>query len=169
METPTVWIADSAMQSAMAGAEHNHPYETGGVLMGWHSTVRAEYVVTELVGPGPNATHRLTSFTPDAAWQERRIAELYARRGRRLSYLGDWHTHPCGPARPSRTDIRTLRRIARTAAARIASPLMVVFSGDEVDWSPQAWRLSHGLWRGMLSTVEEMPLRTWTPEPNEVV
>ena len=48
METPTVWIADSAMRSARAGAEHERPYETGGVLVGWHSPERAEYVVTEL-------------------------------------------------------------------------------------------------------------------------
>jgi integrative and conjugative element protein (TIGR02256 family) len=86
-------------------------------------------VISSVIGPGPRASHRATSFTPDAAWQEEQLAEVYEQAGRRLHYLGDWHTHPRGTVRLSGTDRATLRRIADHPDARAPHPVMALLAG----------------------------------------
>lgn len=108
------------------------PDETGGVMLGW--TVHDATHVRHVVGPGPNARHGPTGFHPDSTWQEQVIADLYQDSGRRLSYLGDWHTHPRGVARPSRLDRATLRTIARHPPARCPQPLMLILGGEPDEW-----------------------------------
>jgi integrative and conjugative element protein (TIGR02256 family) len=86
-------------------------------------------VISQVIGPGPGASHRARAFTPDAAWQEEQLAQAYELAGRRLQYLGDWHTHPRGTVRLSGVDRATLRRIADHAEARSNHPVMAVFAG----------------------------------------
>lgn len=102
------------------------PRETGGVLMGFVGADRT--IVTSVVGPGQRAIHRRRSFTPDAEWQQERVAELYERSGRRDTYLGDWHTHPGGSTRASFTDWLAAWTIARSRDARCPNPVMVVLA-----------------------------------------
>lgn len=40
------------------------PWETGGMLMGYVAD-NGDYVVTQLIGPGPNAKHSRYRFLPD--------------------------------------------------------------------------------------------------------
>ena len=102
------------------------PDETGGVLLGWVSV--DDRIVTHVVGPGPAAHHDPDRFEPDYPWQENQIARLYESSGRKLAYLGDWHTHPGGSAAPSATDTRTLRKIADYPEARCPDPLMIILT-----------------------------------------
>ena len=111
------------------------PKETGGVLLGYWRAGSGEPVATHVVGPGPNAVHREHGLIPDYDYQEDEIATLYRASGRRLSYLGDWHTHPGGDSRMSRRDRACLRRIARFARARAPNPLMLILAGGD-PWTP---------------------------------
>lgn len=128
MKPGVIWWPEHAMQEALEEADIAHPQETGGILLGWR-TSRTEVVVTHLVGPGPLAERTATSFKPDADWQQDRIDEVYEASGRTVAYLGDWHTHPKGTPVLSRTDLRTLRRIARHGDARMPQPVMAVLAG----------------------------------------
>lgn len=115
------------------------PLETGGVLVGYVGSRAIE--VTGIVGPGPNARHAPTRFSPDAVWQAERIAELYAESGRRLSYLGDWHSHPKGTPAASQRDRATLRHIAAYPDARCPDPLMLILGGTPTCWDTRLYRL----------------------------
>jgi integrative and conjugative element protein (TIGR02256 family) len=131
-------------------AARHGPLETGGVLLGWRNG--DDVVVSRVVGPGPGAQHESSTFHPDSEWQAARIADLYEQAGRRMEYLGDWHTHPGGRPRPSRRDERTLRHIARTAEARCPDPVMVILgsaaAGDASVWKAGAFVLQDGSrWR----------------------
>lgn len=128
----------------MNEAGRKAPLETGGVLLGWSDPTDHEFVVCEMVGPGPRARHRHTRFVPDARWQRERIAELYASSGRTLRYLGDWHSHPGGGEQPSRRDERTARRIARARAARALRPLMLILADSGTTWRPATYQLARG-------------------------
>ena len=123
-----MWWAAAALEAALREAQRAYPLETGGLLLGWTSEPGA-VVITQVIGPGPRATHRATSFTPDAGWQERQLADAYEQAGRRLQYLGDWHSHPRGTIRLSGTDRATLRHIAHERQARAAHPVMAVLAG----------------------------------------
>ena len=124
-------------------ADDRAPFETGGVLLGVSDD---EHLWIEaVVGPGPGARHGRTWFVPDAAFQQDRIAELYEASGRRIAYLGDWHTHPGGSAALSWRDRRTLRKISRTPAARQSHPVMLIL-GHGKPWRPTLWRYQPAPW-----------------------
>lgn len=146
----TLWWESAPCQEMITEASDRDPLETGGVLLGWRTG--ADVVVSHLVGPGPGAQHEPTAFHPDSDWQAARIAELYEQSGRRLEYLGDWHTHPGGRPWPSRRDERTLRHIAASVEARCPDPVMVILGSAGADeasvWNVGAFVLASGSkWR----------------------
>ena len=126
---PIVWISCAVCDALVEEATRAYPFETGGVLMGYADPSDTELVVTALVGPGPGAAHRRTSFVPDHAFHDAEVARLYRESHRRWTYLGDWHSHPAGESSLSRTDRRTLAHIAGDPGARAPRPLMLVLAG----------------------------------------
>lgn len=140
MRRLTVWISAAAWKRLATESTRRRPLETGGVLMGYTSNDRDTIVITNVIGPGPRAIHGRTTFAPDPAYQERAIARRYRESQRRITYLGDWHSHPGGTARLSRTDRKTLRRIRDHADARTPEPVMTVLHGRD-EWHVTVWRL----------------------------
>jgi len=121
-----ILVQREQLDEMLVEGRRTFPLETGGILMGFVTAERT--VVTSVVGPGPRAIHRRHSFTPDAEWQQGRVAELYERSGRRDTYLGDWHTHPGGSTCASFTDWFAAWTIARSRDARCPNPVMVVLA-----------------------------------------
>lgn len=150
------WISTSDLGQIVAEAERAWSDETGGILMGYVDAAGTP-VVTDVIGPGPAATHAPTGFVPDSPWQQRQVDVVYERSGRRYTYLGDWHTHPGGVPFPSWRDLRTLRRIATFGPARVAAPVMLIVGGHDGDWEAVAWR-----WRDRRVGLLRLP--RW-PEP----
>ncbi len=140
MRSLTVWISADSARRLRNEATKADDVETGGVLMGYTSDDHDTIVITDLIGPGTNATHRRTSFSPDLDFQERAIARIYRSSNRKTTYLGDWHSHPGGGHRLSGIDRRTLRRIRDHADARISEPLMIV-AHARAPWDLTVWRL----------------------------
>jgi integrative and conjugative element protein (TIGR02256 family) len=101
-----------------------------------------DVVITDAIGPGPKAVHYPMGFLPDAEYHEKEVARIYERAERISTYLGDWHTHPCGSTRLSRRDRRTMKRIACSAEARCPKPLMAVFAGGKREWKTDVWRFN---------------------------
>jgi len=126
-------------------ADAKAPLETDGVLLGVSHGINAW--IDPVIGPGPGAIHNRTSFSPDSAYQQQQINQLYEASGRRIHYLGDWHTHPGSAPYLSGRDRRTLRNISHTHSARQPTPLMLVFGyGDP--WRAVACRYAPGPWYG---------------------
>jgi integrative and conjugative element protein (TIGR02256 family) len=136
---PLLWLSYGLVAELVTVAAEHAPNETGGLLLGYWAN-EDEAVGTLLIGPGPNARHLPTGFAPDTEYQERRLANEYARSGRRLEYLGDWHTHPSSDPTPSEKDEGTLKRIAIDPDARCPRPLMVIV-GDPDEWVVGVWCL----------------------------
>lgn len=133
-----VWIAASALVLVAKEAERYPGSETGGMLLGyWQGDI---VVVTCASGPGSAAQRGRTWFRPDQDWQTEYLARIYAASGRTITYLGDWHTHPGGTAKPSRTDRKTMRAVRREPAARQPRPLMAIVAPGP-DSSPVLWCL----------------------------
>lgn len=126
------WIWTSAF-SAMRAEVARHPSEeTGGLLLGY--VCGADVVIASIIGPGPSARRTKYTFLPDNEWQTDELAKAYGASGRIHTYLGDWHTHPSGGGELSWRDLRTLKRIAHTATARVLRPISLVLvpGPDEV-------------------------------------
>ena len=140
-----VHVANDVLANIERMAEESFPNESGGALMGYWSEEEKTVVITNVVGPGPNAKHARYSFVPDYEFQEQQIAEIYSTSGRLRTYLGDWHSHPDGPASLSNTDKRTLKNIADFPKARAEKPLMILLSGVPAKWKRNAWILKSRL------------------------
>lgn len=127
--------------------------------MGYFNGV--DVVITDWIGAGPSAKHETASFEPDYDYQEREVAKIYHASGRVTTYLGDWHSHPGGGLTLSRTDRRTLERIANHPAARARRPLMMILSG-RAPWRFGIWSWQPSfLW--FLGTTFRLEHRVFQP------
>lgn len=124
------WIKRSAFEEMFYETMRCRAYETGGCLLGYWATASKEIVITNVIGPGPNAKHSKRRFKPDHEWQFSRIATIYGDSGRMLTYLGDWHSHPRSPNTGlGWRDWLTLRKIASYPPARTPVPVMALVAG----------------------------------------
>lgn len=81
--------------------------ETGGILLG-HQYPGGHLRVTVAGDPGPHADRTRTAFRRDPAHARDLARDGYAHD--RSVWIGDWHTHPDGPAHPSAVDVRAYRQ-----------------------------------------------------------
>lgn len=137
---PSVSVPPSLVRRVLAAAQEHAPLETGGVLLGYARSRGPELFVSELIDAGPQAKRERSRFAPDGPWQRAQIAERYEDSGRRLRYLGDWHSHPGGNG-PSALDRETARKIAKTRSARCPHPLFLIATRGDLEWHLHAYRL----------------------------
>jgi integrative and conjugative element protein (TIGR02256 family) len=134
----TLWMVERGWTTIMQLVQKHFPLEVGGVLVGYQPDERS-VVVTDVIGPGPRAKHRRSTFRPDHAHQQEQLDARYRQSNGVEVYLGDWHSHPNGFDGPSRKDLRVLRRIAETEEAQMRNPIMIVVAGgpEEHSWNPR--------------------------------
>lgn len=95
--------AESLLALATEAPRSTDGNETGGILLG-HDTAQG-LVVTVAGDPGPNAERAPDRFRRDLKHAQRLADEAYDRDG--SVWIGEWHTHPTGPAVPSGVDLET--------------------------------------------------------------
>lgn len=120
-----VWLSNKAIGYIFSNGNEFLPNESGGILMGYQVS-EEEFVVTNVIGPGPKAIHSRNSFQPDQKYHKKEISNYYKKSGRLETYLGDWHTHPNSIPYLSSKDKETLKAIANYPQARLPKPLMLV-------------------------------------------
>lgn len=109
---------------ASESAARSGPNETGGILFG--HDFGHQILITAAGDPGPNAIHAPTRFKRDLAHATRLADAAYERDS--SIWVGDWHTHPQGPARPSRYDLRTYRHFLQDPELEFDRFLAVIVS-----------------------------------------
>ena len=107
------------------------PVETGGVLVG-HQLGRNSAIATHLIDAGSRCIATPSSFEPDYGHQQSEFDRLYLV-DKELTYLGDWHSHPGGASRPSRTDREMLEGISRSSSKAEAGPYMLIVGGRNME------------------------------------
>ena len=150
------WLLAEVGDSLVEDANARTPLETGGILMGYWGAPDGTPVILHATGPGRRSGHSTHFYRPDHKHDKKEIARLYEKSGRRLSYLGDWHTHPAAIPYLSARDKSTLRRIARCRPARVKCPIMLILSKDKT-WTPAVWQgslLPSWLYSKRLALVE---------------
>lgn len=111
--------------------EHLHelpgrPWEVGGWLLGYWSQDRGSVVVTH--GTPPAARGTALGITISGKGHRRPFDEAWASSDGHVTFLGDWHTHPGGPAIPSQTDDRAMRQLAEDDDYGTPAPLIAIAS-----------------------------------------
>ena len=150
----TIWLTIAVERHLVASAEDLAPLETGGMLLGWRDGTHR--IVTDVIGPGDRALHGRYAFVPDHGWQKQQLESAFQGSEGDLDYLGDWHTHPGGPAEMSAIDHATLRRIGR----KVPGALTLIAAADrDTCWTMKAW--AHRRTGFLRSLAEPRALRTF--------
>lgn len=123
---PRLWLAENADATMRNEAKTRRLVETGGPLFGYIDPTSSDCVIAIAYGPGPGARHRVRSLIPDRVATQRAIWEVHSRSHGAFSYIGEWHTHPGGTARPSQRYVDTLATIASEPPVDVPEPIMVI-------------------------------------------
>jgi integrative and conjugative element protein (TIGR02256 family) len=120
----TIWLDNRARALIEYEACLRPRVESGGALFGWEAG--DDTVIACAYGPGPRARHRATTFEPHPATTDRLIDAVHHATEGRYRYLGSWHSHPNGSARPSGTDVATTAAVADEPEVRLPSPVLII-------------------------------------------
>lgn len=118
------WLDERARQLIEREAVKRRLCETGGALFGWQTD--DDIVVACASGPGTRAKPRPTRFEPDPTTTARAIKLANVESKGRYRFLGSWHTHPRGRAKPSSLDKTTARELADQDDLALPQPLLVI-------------------------------------------
>ena len=70
-----LWLSYNLLDCLDKMVQQKLPNETGGILMGYISS--PDYIITHIIGPGPNAIHESNRFIPDHEYQCVEIAKHF--------------------------------------------------------------------------------------------
>lgn len=127
-----IWINNSVTNYVFSDGNNWLPKETGGVLMGYRAS-ELEFVITDIIGPGPKAIHESSTFSPDQQYHENEIKRKYEESEHSITYLGDWHTHPNAYPYLSNQDKSTIKKIAAYDNARLTNPIMLIAAPPKLE------------------------------------
>lgn len=144
-------IADDVYEVRIAAAAHAEMHaetrrgartrgthiETGGMLLGsFDEAVGCVYIDTA-AGPSPDSALSARYFAHGTHGTQELVEHHRKRSVNRVGFVGMWHTHPYGPARPSPTDEEGMGWIVSPSGTGRRA-LMLILGGDEPTWD--RWR-----------------------------
>lgn len=113
----------------------SRPWEVGGWLLGYWAEDRSGVVVTHATPPAARGT--AFGVTISGKGHRERFGEAWDRSDGLVTFLGDWHTHPGGPALASAQDAKAMRQLADDAHFGTPEPLMAIVTTPRWARSPQ--------------------------------
>jgi len=119
-------VIAAAVKAALIGHAGSMPgRETGGILIG-NCLDPATVQITRASPPGPRAKHGPFSFSRDTKFLQRYLDNLHDRSAGKNDYVGEWHVHRAIGSSPSRTDRRSMWRIARRSNYATDNPVLII-------------------------------------------
>lgn len=100
--------------------------EVGGLLMGEH-VAENTFRVVDLTVQRSGASH--SEFVRDPGVHGPELAAFFERTGRnyaRFNYLGEWHSHPGFPPRPSLSDIAEMVRLVDDPEVGVSFAILMI-------------------------------------------
>jgi len=139
----TVRVAAAALATIRAevrrGARLRAPdVETGGMLLGALDEAVGVVHVDVATPPSPDSRCSTVHFQHGVNGSQDLVDHYLHLTGRVTAFVGMWHTHPHGPARPSETDELGMANLVTPVLGGPPRSLMLIVGGPEESWS--AWR-----------------------------
>lgn len=121
----SVSLDPGAHTALMALVDAEPERETGGILMG-RVPQPEQLLITQVSPPGPKARKRRYSFSRDTRFLQKWLDQRAEQSDGAEDYVGEWHVHHALDGPPSRTDRRSLWRIARRANYPTEQPVLLI-------------------------------------------
>jgi integrative and conjugative element protein (TIGR02256 family) len=126
--TPELWVHDEVMDQLLAVPVR--AWEVGGWLLGYWT--EDSIVVTHATPPNSRGTP--FGVTISGRGHRRDFDRAWGRTGGRVTFLGDWHTHPGVPAEPSTKDDRAAAQLASDPDFQTPRPLLGIVATARWPW-----------------------------------
>jgi len=111
----------------------NRNVETGGMLLGQIDEATRIVSIDAAVGPPPDSRLSSLYFEHGTADTQETVDYFRNLSGGATGFIGIWHTHPHGKARPSKTDENGMAEILTfTGGARA---IMLILGGENGEWT----------------------------------
>ena len=115
----TAWIATAKRTTASED-------ETGGVLFGQRDDACGVIWLTEISGPPPDSKSSPEGFICGVEGVTKLNTEKSERTKGAVEYLGMWHTHPSGRAKPSHIDVAGMTNLLLSPMTTTPLQLMLI-------------------------------------------
>lgn len=110
---------------AMLGQFH-YPSEFGGLLIGRYINENRTALIEKIITPVRYQSSR-NSFERETTGLHGQL-ENYYNQEPKLSYVGEWHTHPDNYAVPSSLDLKAIHEIVQHKRVFIENPVLMIFN-----------------------------------------
>lgn len=127
---PRVWCSHKVQDDLCELAAEMAPLETGGCFAGYYARNSLDVVITDVIGPGPDAIHMRTRFISDRKFHDLVLANLWKRSKHIVRYVGDWHTHPQGSSNLSSVDKAFMKHALHSRYAYLKYSLVAIVHDD---------------------------------------
>lgn len=109
------------------------PREVAGWLLGYWTGDDSHLFVTHATPPGPAGTPSGVHVSGDG--HRGRFDQAWDASHGHVTFVGDWHTHPGGPASPSPRDREAMQKLATHPAYGTPEPLIAIVQTPRWPWS----------------------------------
>jgi integrative and conjugative element protein (TIGR02256 family) len=152
-------LTESAVETIKHEVVHNprERKETGGILIGGQAATN-QFFIVEATGPGANANHQRTEFSPDVEHAQRRLDEM--RKEWDVFWLGTWHKHPGSMQRLSEGDVQQMRRLVQDPDTLDEILSVIVTQNDDIRL--RTYHMDDGLEAHRIDTAiveDDIPIR----------
>jgi proteasome lid subunit RPN8/RPN11 len=114
----------------VARADEAHPLEIGASLLGYYSDDQHTAHVDGVCPTPEDAEGSRYGFRRGLKGLATLLERIFIKSKGKRYYVGEFHSHPSGPAVPSAVDDRAQFSIAKDIAAQCATPVLLIVGGD---------------------------------------
>jgi integrative and conjugative element protein (TIGR02256 family) len=128
-----LYISSETLSKIKRELLHHYPNEFGGVFVGYKQD---DLIVIDDVLIPDDFENGKTIFIRRPGTLNDRLELIFNKTDGKITYIGEWHSHPDGPPIPSYTDLTAMKEIADTKKIRNSNPILMIVKISEEIFEP---------------------------------
>lgn len=130
-------ISEELIQRIAIYGTSKYPSEFGGLLLGRYDVNNTVVIIEDTVLPKKYKSSKYYFERGSEGLKEILQSRYTAKPS--LIYVGEWHTHPDCPAKPSRMDIKAMKELANDENVLITNPVLMILEINKQGYNMQLY------------------------------